>query len=213
MIAFRKSLSQICAENNMPHEAVPYGVPVGYSWREKPVRDQWNNQPVGYTHWLGWGQFFFASDAQVIDATVQFRNMRTYALTPGGWTLLSAEDCDGAQFNPDFSGNAATPAIASTLDAGLATVRFQGGKAYHFWPKHRATIPVETLAYLVLIEARAIDSAGIMLGLGADYWLSASAPYPNNKGVAVGRFSRLTTTWDTYGFTTATETQLSTFRQ
>jgi hypothetical protein len=211
MIAFANSLSQFFADNLALHEAKAYGVPSSYSWAARPNRDQWNAVPDGFTSVLGWGQCFFAADAPQLDATIEIRNMRTYAKTAAGWALLQTGKTDGAMFWPDFHENLNEPPAAYVSDDVKTSVRLKFGRAYHWWPKARSTIPAGYEALLVLIEARAVDSDSMLIGLGADFWKSSSAPYPNNAGVGVGRFRKLTRNFETYGFTTASLQNLAEF--
>lgn len=137
--------------------------------------------------------------------------METWVMADGRWQLVQSGATDGAMFWPDFHANIADPPLETAAIPDGMRIRFGHGRAYHFWPRVRAALPVGYESLLCLVEARAVGSTDMLLGLGADYWKDRSAPWPNNAGVGVGHMRRLGATWDSYGFTTATLDALRTF--
>lgn len=216
-------LKQFNADMRLPHEALPKGVPSSYDWYVRPKVDQWNRPPGNFTALTGWGQAFWTHDTARADAYLQLRRHQTL-LCHGEqrqWSLLQSRLVEGAEFRPDFKDNAAVPApFFARVGEESNLVGWSPHGAYHFWPSGgRASLPNGPVCgLLVLVEARSVPvsassgvASSLLLGLGADYWLSKTAPWDNyktNAGVAVGRLRLVATSWRWFGFSSASDADL-----
>lgn len=222
------SLEQLLKFNDdffRPHEGAPAGVPNGYDWYARPKRGSWNTVPANRSAMTGWGQAFWTNGTSVPTAYLLLKNQMTLVChgRPHTWTLVQSAPPNGAEFRADFVGNAARQAIAAAgaIESDALSVLVPVGRAYHFWPKvDRAAIPADPLCgVLVLVQARAepmsADSyaqQNLLLGLGADYWQSKTAPWDNyrtNSDIAIGRLKRVGTNWAWYGLSTASDDDLT----
>jgi hypothetical protein len=212
---------------NLLHEGQPSGVPTSYDWARKGRVTTGNQPPSGFSAITGWGQAFWLDGAGDPMTKVEIRQHQTYAcLEPERrWVLLQSGPIAGAAFRTDFAKNVAKPPPLFEHDRDHATVAFAPDSAFHFWPKAgRAKLPDARLCgLLVLAEARAAQAGqrdarddtartGVLIGLGADYWLDRKARWDNfktNKDVAVGRLRALTWDWQWYGLSTAPDPDLT----
>lgn len=195
------SLSDVVRHATARHEAVPAGVPTSIDWRSRARVGAGNVVPAGWSHIVGWGQCFRRAKCE--PGPLELRGMQTWALVGDRWQLLQHGATYGEAFAPDYSGNAAAPAQRSADG-----VTWPQDRAYHWWHAERAAIPAGYLAVLVLVQAR--GPAGLLLGLGADYWQSASAVWDNHRtncDAAIGRLRKVTPYWRTYAMTTASAEQ------
>lgn len=218
-----EALLQFNADFGLNHEASPNGVPAGYDWYARPRRGNWNTVPEGFTALTGWGQAFWIQGTSGMGAYLLLRNHMTLVCHGNArrWSLLQSSGAEGAEFRPDYAGNVATAAVSPGLiERGASAVGFAPSNAYHFWPKvGRSAIPTGGLCgMLVLVQARAEPVApgsykrpNMLLGMGADYWLSKTAAWDNyrtNRDVAIGRLRLVTTNWSWYGLSTASDSDL-----
>lgn len=219
-------LQQFNADWQLPHEGKPQGVPASYDWARKGRVTSGNRRPPGFTALTGWGQAFwldgFAGNAPLLEV----RQHQTLAcLEPDRrWVRLQRGPIAGAAFRPDFANNAAKAPERFTLDGDRAVVSFAAKAAFHFWPKSgRSELPGDNLCgLLVLLEAKAtapegtepatLKPTGLLIGLGADYWLDRKAGWDNyktNKDVGVGRLRTVGWSWAWYGLSTASDADLA----
>jgi len=199
------------------HEGQPDGVPPDYDWAQTP-RMGAGNEPDGFNAFTGWGQVFATAGNPAPLLAVSIRNMQVLVChgPQRNWTLLQQGDIDGSQFRPDYEGNLNKPPVSVRHKAGIASVNFEKGHVYHFWPSQgRVELPDQKLCgIVVLLQARtslsssqtASRSAGILLGLGADYWRDMQASWDNyhsNQDAAIGRLRWVDATWRWFGMSTA----------
>lgn len=204
-------------DNQRFHEGFPAGVPRSYDWYARPQLKQ-GNDPKHFKAMTGWGHAFWESAPAGSDASLQLRKLRVYLCKgdPHRWWLVQSGDIHGRQFAADFKHNYSLPAPSFTQANGVASVAFDYGTAFHFWPAMgRTTLPEEPLCgFVVLVEARLMrsppgtspSSGKLLLGLGADYWLDSRAPWGTgqaNKGIALGRLRFISDDWAWYGLSTA----------
>lgn len=205
------------------HEALPAGVPAGYDWYLKGRMGAWNTPPTGFTALTGWGQAFWAKGTATPSAHLLMKNHMTLVChgSQRKWSLLQSSGVQGAVFQPDFANNVSTKAhVPGIVETDALAVSFPATTAYHFWPSAaRGVLPSgEICGTLTLVQARAepigsgsYDTPNLLLGMGADYWLNATAPWDNyktNRDVAIGRLKLVKTTWAWYGVSTASDADL-----
>lgn len=205
------------------HQAVPLGVPQGYSWQAHGNVQAGSNPPSGYSAMTAWGQVFQVSGSASIPLTLSLRHYKTYVLTTSN-QLIQVQNqgtIAGAQFLPDYSGNSNTSANIVNSN-GVMTVTVLPDKAFQFWPSGRVSIspyinPNTIKAWVVAVEAKVSLPSGTtdpgintnyLLSVGADYWQTTSAPYPNNAGIGQGRMTYLTTDWTCKVFSNVTDSSL-----
>ncbi len=219
-----QTVASLNAEAGMPHQGRPAGVPGTYDWYARPRLKQ-GNDPGAFRAMTGWGHAFWYNMPAQGDAGVQLRNMKVY-LCHGEqrrWRLVQRGDIEGRQFEADFKHNLSVPAPMLSAADGVTTASFEYGTALHFWPAMgRATLPGEPLCgFVVMVEARrayqtdeTVDQpgAGLLLGLGADYWLDRRVQWNSqgaNAGIAVGRLKFVSREWAWHGLSTASEADVA----
>jgi hypothetical protein len=212
------SVSTAVQQMQMPHEAIPNGVPTSYDWQARPVIQAGNRPPDGFHAITGWGQIFLSSKAKPVTLDVSLRNFRTYRVSSSGDLQLiqSTNKVDGAQFNPDYRGNVNIAAQIGADANGYTTVVTDPRAAFHFWPsagkvnfdsRNMAGVLVAVEARIDLMEGQTpadVDNKYV-LSVGADYWAATDSTwnhYRSNAGIAIGRFQFLTTEWKCFTMTT-----------
>lgn len=203
------------SQQPLNHVATPLGVPAGYSWQAHGNIQAGNTVPGGYTAMTSWGQVFQVSGSPNNSPQLLLRNYKVYLLTNNNQLIQvqSPSIIQGAQFLPDYSGNSNTGANIVN-NAGVMSVNLQPGKAFQFWPNSRVDISAQIgniKGWVCAIEAQLAagsSNTNFLLSLGADYWKTTSAPYPNNQGIGQGQMRYLTTTWTPYVFTSETDSTL-----
>jgi hypothetical protein len=202
------------------HDAALIGVPPAYDWARHGRIARGNVAPEGWSAMTGWGQALEGDEPWPAPVVVEVIEMRTYACSPGGadtWKMVQSGAVTGALYTADYSHNAAT----KSGHPGGEVLLTGDGHAFHFYPvAGRAVIVApRSCGYLVVIKARGHFASAapvdaplpVMLGGGADYWLSASAQwdsYRTNKDIAIGPMKRLTTNWQWFGMSTANSADL-----
>lgn len=213
-------LHQLNADWSLTHQAPPMGVPRDYSWSTKPQIEA-GNQPGRFKTITGWGHAFWSKDTVGHPGQLQIRSMHTFICSgpERRWSRAQHGSIEGAEYRADFKNNANKAARYSS-DGAITNVSFDAGNTFHFWPKGRAHLPAgDICGVVVVLEARAVDTrptdsprtGGYLMGLGADYWIDASAPYDNfrtNKGVGLGRLKYVGDQWTWFGFSTASDQDL-----
>jgi hypothetical protein len=218
------SVGEAVNEMKRPHEAKPYGVPDSYSWQAQPRIEAGNQRPHGFRAVTAWGQIFRAGGAAPVSHSVSLRNLRMYVVLPSGKLQLiqTSSSLDGAQFNPDYRGNANTVAKIIRDADEKTTVMTDPFSAFHFWPSSgRVDFEFDTVRGIVVaIEAKINTDEGqsaekvnhsLILSVGADYWLSLDSPWDNyrtNIGVGIGRFRYIGTDWECFTMTTLSKREI-----
>lgn len=212
-------LTDILVDGQKKHEAPPLGVPQGFDWAAGP-RAGAGNDSKGFQAATGWGQIFYNAFSNGSGATsIQVRRMQTFLCQQSGnayqWTLTQRGPIEGRQFRADFAANKNMPALRFDQNASGSDISFERGMAFHFWPQSgRLALPGQNLCgILVLLQARQNpkEAGTLLIGLGADYWTTTSAPWDNyktNKDLGIGRLRLVNSDWKWYGMTTASETAL-----
>jgi hypothetical protein len=207
-------LTAIAFDGFKPHEIAPVGVPASYDWAKFP-RIGAGNKANQFTAATGWGQAFYAKGAPTTaTSTFAVRNFQTLVCSTSTngmqWSLVQRGTIEGQEFRADFAGNASAPARKFVTTDASSEVEFTYGSAFHFWPKAgRFSLPVSDICgFLIYLEARQIAGTpqSVVLGLGADYWTTRTAPWDNyktNRDIAIGRLKVLTADWQRIGLTTA----------
>jgi hypothetical protein len=211
------------------HEGIPAGVPVGYDWRLTSKLRVANRVPAGYKAFTGWAQVFSVQGSDPgSHQSIEIRNHQTLMCTwENGqpvWRRVQAGGIAGAVFPPDFSGNVNSPAATVEIAPETLRVGFPVNMAYHFWPRQgRIDLPsVSLCGHLVLLEARAVkpngqalaptDQPALLIGVGADYWLTRTAPYDRhltNVPSASGQLRLVTAGWQWFGMSVADPAELA----
>lgn len=207
------------------HQGLLAGIPNHFDWALKPrlnVKRDFSN----YRALTGWGQAFWnANQPYNSELVLQIKNFQTYVCFGDNhvWKQLQRGDVVGAQFNNAFKDNSSHKAqLQETVD-GVISVKFDYGQIFHFWPKFgRADIPVGDIHGVVtLFEAKLLGdknisnnsgTSPILIGGGADLWLSKTSQWDNFKthnDVGIGRIKFVGPNWTFYGFSTASNNDLS----
>jgi hypothetical protein len=214
------TLLSIHQDRKRPHEAPPLGVPRDFSWARFPDMPSTGNSPkAGYKAATGWGQVFHSPDSYDPSRHIQIRNFQVLLCvgTNRDWVLVQQGGLAGGQFRADYKDNLNKGPIKIQREGDTTTLAFEKGSAYHFWPQQgRFALPGGDLCgWLVLLQARvdgpSTKDGGFLIGLGADYWTTLTAPWDNyktNDGVGNGRLRLVGTEWQWYGMSTATEADL-----
>ncbi len=209
------------------HESLPQGVPLGYDWAKGPrIGD--GNDPGTNAATTGWAQIFWADGVKSSTDNVQIRNLQ-FLVCHGAehkWTLLQRGEIEGEQFTSDFVNNVSKSASFLTQKDGVATVAFEPGSVFHFWPKQgQVSLPSEPICgFLALLEARVVPGPGatsvtpgaFLIGLGADYWTKLNSTWDNfntNSDIEVGRLKLVGADWAWYGMSTTSDDDLKAIYQ
>lgn len=208
-------LAGILIDGFKPHEALPLGPPKSYDWAHGPRRGRWNSPPAGFLAGTGWGQIFYIDSYKMARASTMFvRRFQTFICSKGPhgqqWSSTQQGALEGRQFHPDFEGNLNKPAMTFNQTAEEAEISFEPGQAFHFWPRSgRFDLSNRDLCgWLVVLQAkqRSENAGELLIGLGADYWATRTAPWDNyktNKDVGIGRMRLGRENWKWVGLTTA----------
>ncbi len=207
------------------HELMPNGVPAGYDWFKGP-RIGAGNRVGSYTAATGWGQVFWAKGIRTSSDFLQIRNFNFFVChgNQHKWMLLQNGRIEGRQFDASFSNNTNKPATYFDSKDGIATVSFEKGTAFHFWPSQgQVSLPSKDICgVLVLLEARVaprpekseIGSRTFLIGTGADYWTKINSKwdkYKTNTDIAIGRLKLVHQEWEWYGMSTASDDDINRF--
>lgn len=221
-IGFEK-LVAIAFDGYKPHEAALWGVPSSYDWSKAP-RMGAGNDSHGFSAATGWGQAFYAQGSGGGSGLLAIRNFQTLLCTVDAdgarWVLRQSGALEGGQFRADYRGNHNEQLSTFRQSSGYSEVSFVPGSAFHFWPAMgRFELSQQRICgFLMLLEAKLIqgEPGGILIGLGADYWTTRTAPWDNyktNKDVAIGRLKKLKSEWEWFGLTTASGDALRTLSE
>lgn len=223
-----EKLIEINHERYKTHEARPQGVPAEYDWSKKPRVGAGNNQR-DYLAATGWGQVFWVPGVKSSDFYMQIRNFN-FLVCHGKehqWVMLQNGSIEGKQFRSDYVKNSNKSALFFKQQNGVATVDFEVSSAFHFWPEQgQVSLPTDPLCgVLVLAQARLIPKSDVkttseldinlspfLIGLGGDYWRKLNSKwdqFKTNTDIAIGRLKFISTDWNWYGMSTASDEDIS----
>jgi hypothetical protein len=188
MSALTDSIDQNSQADNQYY---PAGVPSDYSWYAGATPG--SPPPANYSATTGWAvieQEQGAPASANANATVTVSDFETWVLlTNGTWVEVQNQPTDqisGGNYSADFSTNNSTPLTITVNSDGSATMAGPpSGENDHIYPTNRGTFTAGSVEG-VFVEANISASPGseLVAQLGADWWQSASAPYPDNTGAA-----------------------------
>jgi hypothetical protein len=220
-------VSTIAMVPNIRHQMFggPRGVPTSYDWYSTSVQHNHNTPPANYTAFIGWGHVVWRSDwPTVSNQSIQIADHSTLICKIVGgrdtWYRLPTRGFQGKAMDPDYVPDTEQASTKTPiLNGNGLQVTFAQNWAFHFFPSLRESLgTTPRCGLLYVFRARAVQDNGsplyytetpaMMIGGGADYWLSESAPYvdppnANNASIGVGQFRPVSGKWHWYGFTTA----------
>lgn len=212
-------LQQIHEDMSLPHVAAPSGVPSCYDWAAKP-RIGMGHNPEEFRAMVPWGQIYLPQTGYPARNTrVALRDLRAYWLskTDGKWRLWVASfEVGGAAYREDFVDDVSKPAETRIESDGSISVKLERGYNYHYWTPDRVPIQHDDIAGVwVAGQARLVvdnpnlpddrHRARILVGKGADYWLSTTAvwdQFRTNSDIGIGRLRWVGRTWGWHHMTT-----------
>ena len=220
-------LGSFLTDMREPSEARPHGVPSAFGWPVHPLVQAGNEPGDGFNRLLPWLQVYEEADGSPATNTrVQVRNLvlRILGRGDGLWqAAVRTGSVTGAMYVENYAGDQKHPAALRSETSGGVSVVPGGGYCFHGWSdpsQVRDMIPIvpgDIGGVLVSFEARLVvddasrpddrKAARFVASAGADYWRAPT--YDANKGVAIGRFKRVTSEWRTFTMTTATPAALS----
>lgn len=208
---------QIARDMTLAHDAAPGGVPDSYDWQPGP-RLGMGNDPGAFSAVIAWGQVYTqAGIAPPANTRVEMGPLRALILdaATGQWQEMHPPaPVEGAAYREDFVDDASVEADLRGEPEGRQSVRVTAGYNFHFWPDS-GRVPLDAAGVggvVVTMQARlTLDdpagpddraSARLMMSVGADYWQSLDADWPDNGDAAIGRFVFITPDWQDFTMTT-----------
>jgi hypothetical protein len=223
------SIQNIINDTKLPHEALLHGVPLSYGWAQVPGLGM-GNDPGAFTAIVAWGQVYEAAQGNMATNTrVQLKDLETWYLSKADlkWHLIqqTADGIEGGAYVEDFVNNVSKYADVRPESDGGISATAGGGYNFHFWPaKGRSLLPtpvtdikgifVTILGKLVVNDKSQPDdryNAKYLLGVGADYWSTLTAPWNNfltNQPVALGTMKIVKKDWIAFNMCTMTEDEI-----
>jgi hypothetical protein len=207
------SLARIVYSMSGPHEARLDGVPLSWSWATTPVVDD-PTDASGYPAATAWGQVYaLANESEPSEGTVrvELKNMELYVWSKmqRAWVQVQASaQVYGAHFGETFANNFSFDAQWRAEPDGGVSTTLPNGFNLHFWPTgdRGSVAPSDVGAVYVTYAARLIGpntaAARYLANAGADWWLTTTAPWPDEVGAGEGRFMHLSTSWQAFDFYT-----------
>jgi len=193
-------MSAIVADLSLPHEAIPQGVPVEYSWYNNGVIGMGTN-PLGPIDWPGppilewraflpWWTIYFAPGHTATNSCVRLLGMDAAFLLKSTrkWQLLQSAQTPGTdgfgEYSGDFTAALGLPAFYRFESNGdLSTVPGVGNcvhgwttrflTPWSIWGPDIAAICISITHRLGLINTGGTDdraNARLLVNAGADYW-------------------------------------------
>ncbi|MEH1985794.1 MULTISPECIES: hypothetical protein [unclassified Nostoc] len=218
------SIETIVYDMQPPHEGIPRGIPLHWSWATKPRLG--NTDPGTFTAMTAWGQLYEASEGNPATNTrVQIKNIKAYYLSKKDkkWHILqSSVRVEGSAYRENFVGDINKPANIRYEPDGSISVKAGNGYNFHFWPPGRASInPIDVMGMFTTVEARLVvddfnkpddrSKARYVLSEGGDYWFNLNTRWKNwatNKDFGIGKFKYVTTKWQAFNVITLPKDQI-----
>lgn len=212
-------LLQIYEDASLPHVAAPSGVPNSYDWAARP-RVGMGHNPGEFRAMIPWGQVYLPQAGNpALNTRVALRDLRAYWLSKSDrkWRLwVASYEVGGAAYREDFVDDKSKPAQTRVEPDGSISVKLDRGYNYHYWTPDRVPIQHDDIAgvwvtgqaRLVVDDPNLPDDrhlARILVGKGADYWLSITAGWDHfrtNGDIAIGRFRWVGRDWGWHHMTT-----------
>lgn len=213
----------IAADAYGAHDAIPRGVPYGYSWRTGADTDPQRDDLSFHDHQAinVWGQAFVTSQTSNHDVRLRVRNPRVWFLIGNRWVETDVDPgrMEGGYFEGDFQ-SGSTSGVARKEAPGVwsMSLRPLKGKpdALHWWWSGmypRITIPDNARGILVSQEMRldpgdgssGISGARTISSTGADLFATPRTtlhPQGWNPGIPNPRMSYLGDEYRTFYNTT-----------
>lgn len=196
------------------HEGIPHGVPLSYSWAQKP---RFGKSPSDYQYkFTFWGQVYEAREGTLSTNTrVQLRNMYAYAhlKSTNKWVLLQSGDMQGALYPESFQGQVKSASLRNeSSNGGGISVVVGDGYNFHFYPLHNSRRSLFLVAdsisdidalfttvqsRLVVDDSNKADDrskAYFVLGVGGDIWSDDN----KNNDICIGRHKYVKNYWRSY---------------
>jgi hypothetical protein len=193
----------------------PQGVPTYWSWYNG--RSVQNAVTPNCSAIAAWGAVFpIKGAARNGFGKLETRWHRAWVhRKAGGWQLAQAVGTnfktEAGAFRANFAGNAATKVeITQLLAQGGARMSLPLlGDCLHWWPAPRGVFNASAINWCYhQQDIRVTDARDqFCVQVGADWWRSATAAYPDNPGAGGSNWVKLTTSWTTVGFFSCTATQ------
>ncbi len=215
-----------------PHEAVPHGVPSGYSWHDRAIVIAGTTPPrADTTHMNWWGEVYVdISQQRAPNTRVAISGGKLLVLYDGAADWEIAQDTaglGGGAWTEDFHKKVADIDMRVEDDRSRSVVPRRDENA-HFWPDtgfYKVARPVRavmSIAYtrLTLAAARGPDdraTSPYLIALGAD-WRTPTGECPIVRtdrgdvpictGIGHGKYIRPTPAWRTVVFHTMSAPEL-----
>lgn len=189
------------ARDRRPHDAIPAGVPAGYDWQRGPVVYAGLDAPKNCKAFTGWGHALIAEQAKPSEAVIEVRGMETWdafkILGRRRWVRRQAGPIAGGRYFADYSSNDSHPLGEFTA------AKLPRDMAVHWWPSSgRDYVKNDCVGIVVRFQARASAPRAVLIGGGADYWTTLTAPWDGttNPPIGMGRLRWCTTRWQWFAF-------------
>ncbi len=190
------------------HEGCLEGQPKAFSWNRQPEADN-PIPPNGYNAITYWGTIYAdCAGNPATNTRVQVANIKAYVLlkSTGKWKLIQSQgNIAGCYYSGDWKDTDCSFNVRN--ESTGQSIKPKPNMLAHFYAAgERATYDnSDVLGAFVTGEARLIvdkanlpDDTGkakLLMDVGGDWWQSATAPYPNNAQIGLGKFKYLTGNW------------------
>lgn len=225
----RRAIARVMNDMSRPSEEIPHGVTAS-GWFVRPRVNLGNHAGKNGEVWhaaLPWGIVYEAAyGSQSTNTRVEIKDLNLYFFSKQRqvWERQGAgTGIVGRDYAESLAENKNQPADVKTLPDGALAVKPQHGFAFHFFPAAgKATIdPTDIDGVFASFKARLVlddpngdddrDEADYVACAGGDYWRSLEAKWDhqnNNDDIGIGRFKRVTDTWQTFSMTTLDARQM-----
>ncbi len=224
-----KALARVLNDMSRPSQEIPHGVTAS-SWFVHPRVNMGDHAGKNGEAWraaLPWGIVYEAAyGSQATNTRVELKDLDLYVFSKQRqvWERQgSGNGITGRDYAESLADNKNEPADVKTLPDGALAVKLKHGFAFHFFPAAgKATIdPADIGGVFARFKARLVlddpdgdddrDEADFVACAGGDYWRSLDAKWDhqnNNDDIAIGRFKKVTDTWQTFSMTTVDAARL-----